>query len=279
MSKKHECEFCKKKFTTKSSMNYHQKNTMYCLQLQDKIPYIVCQFCDKNFSSEKTLKIHSSSCFKKIEANIIEKYEEQIKSLKQQLKQQLEQKDKQLKQKDKIIQNLQDKLENIAVQATKRPTNTTYNNRTQVNNIINKLEILDVATLKDHAEHLTLDHIRKGVRGYVDYALEYPLNNRVLCVDYARCKMKYKDENGNITTDPEMTRLSQKFFESIAERNTTLAMQCVDQLAEDIDPEEKMKIMVDMADAMKNVNQSAVGQKNDFTNDFVKGVCGETIAD
>ena len=32
-----ECSYCKKKFSTKSSLNSHQKTTKYCLKLRDDL--------------------------------------------------------------------------------------------------------------------------------------------------------------------------------------------------------------------------------------------------
>ena len=60
--------------------------------------------------------------------------------------------------------------------------------------------------------NLTLEHIKKEPRGYAEYALEYPLRDRVVCVDYARRKIKFKDSNGNVITDPEMNRLAIYFI-------------------------------------------------------------------
>jgi len=130
---------------------------------------------------------------------------------------------------------------------------------------------------KDTAKHLTIEHLKRGVKGYVEYALNYPLKNKVLCVDYSRRKIKYKDTEGKVQTDPEMTRLSQKFFESIADKNRKLAYDCVQELSDDMDACEKMKIMADMGQLMVDVNQSARGSKTDFTHDFVRGVCSESV--
>ena len=51
-----DCRFCKKIFSTKSSLNNHQKTAKYCLSLQDKYLQITkfnCEFCDKHFTSNK----------------------------------------------------------------------------------------------------------------------------------------------------------------------------------------------------------------------------------
>ena len=66
--------------------------------------------------------------------------------------------------------------------------------------------------LYDNVQHLTIDHIKKGAEGYAEYALEYPLKDKLLCSDFSRRKVKFKDKDGNIITDPEMTNLARKFF-------------------------------------------------------------------
>jgi hypothetical protein len=74
-----------------------------------------------------------------------------------------------------------------------------------------------------------------------------------------------------------MNILSYKFFESIEAKNRELAIQYGQQLAEDMDAEQKMKILVDMSELISSVSQGATGTKSDFTHDFVRGVCSETV--
>lgn len=66
--------------------------------------------------------------------------------------------------------------------------------------------------LLDNVQYLTIEHIKKGAEGYAEYALEYPLKDRLLCSDYSRRKVKFKDNDGNVITDPEMTTLARKFL-------------------------------------------------------------------
>jgi hypothetical protein len=61
----------------------------------------------------------------------------------------------------------------------------------------------------------------KGPEGYAQFALEHPLKDSVICTDFARRKVEYK-EDGSIKTDPEMSVLSSKFFKSIKDRNREL---------------------------------------------------------
>ena len=48
--------------------------------------------------------------------------------------------------------------------------------------------------------------------------MEYPLKDKIVCTDFSRRKLKYKDENGNLIEDPEMIKLSQKLFKAIEEK-------------------------------------------------------------
>ena len=57
-------------------------------------------------------------------------------------------------------------------------------------------------------------------------------SDRVVCTDFSRRKLKYKNENGDIVTDPELTNLSESLFKSIKERNKELAMQYTKELTE-----------------------------------------------
>ena len=284
-----DCKYCKHTFSTKSSLITHQKSAKYCLKIQNTTPKdkYTCEGCKSIFYRVHHLNTHREKCkandvyfdsmhkIKELdnELDIIKKellvsqekclnYEEEILDMKREHKRE--------------IQILQDKLENVAIQAARRPTQTNTYNR-NVNTIIQNMSPLTDENFRDTAEHLTIEHLKQGVKGYVEYALKYPLKNKVLCVDYARRKIKYKDDDGKVKTDPEMTCLSQKFFESIRDKNRVLAADCVQQLSDDMDAVEKMKIMADMGQLMVDVNQSARGSKTDFTHDFVKGVCSESV--
>ena len=60
----HNCNYCQNKFTTKSYLNYHQKNAKYCLDKQggSKGVNFKCEYCKKILSSYKRLKTHYTSC-------------------------------------------------------------------------------------------------------------------------------------------------------------------------------------------------------------------------
>ena len=283
-----ECKFCENNFSSKSSLNTHQKSAKYCLKLQNaKIDaQYQCEGCKTPFARKHHLDYHRKTC-KTISAfydsqRELEEKDKTINDLKEYKSKYLtlleEYNDLKCEHK-RDIQVLQDKLENVAIQAARKPThtNTTYNNRNQINTVIQNLSPVTDNSFNDNTQHLTIEHLKRGVKGYVEYALDYPLKNKVLCVDYSRRKIKYKDSDGNVQTDPEMNKLSKKIFESIEDKNKELAMQYVNKLSDDMDLHEKMKIMIDIGQLMVDVSQSATGQKNDFTHDFVKGVCSESV--
>ena len=171
----------------------------------------------------------------------------------------LSDKNDEIKELKKQIDKLQSKLENVAIKAVSRPT--TVNNTTNtLNAYIQQMDVITDQVFQDNLENFTIEYIKKGAEGFANYALEHPLHNRIACVDYSRKKIKYKDENGNVISDPEMMKLSTKLFSSILTKNKELIKQYVDEVTySSLSPDEKMQIMVDMTDYMFLVNRGADG--------------------
>jgi hypothetical protein len=112
------CEFCKTSFVTKSALLHHQKSAKYCLKIQGiNATKFVCNNCNKSLSDKRVLDAHEEKCGVSEKAkdlqSIVFNLEKQVLSLKQ--------KNKYYKNtiKDLKEQNseLQDKLENIAIQS------------------------------------------------------------------------------------------------------------------------------------------------------------------
>lgn len=270
-----ECPHCTHMFKTNSSLKHHQNTALYCLKIQGvKNNKYMCVECEKTFSSNYNLCVHTVSC-KTSKSSL--KLQEQLTKVEQKLEQYtyiIEQKDNQLKELKNHVKDLEDKLENVAIKAVSRATTT---NKTQINNYIQQLQPLTDQYIEDQVPQLTIEHIRRGAKGYAEYALKHPLNNRLICVDYSRRKIKYKDKDGNLITDPEMGKLSQKLFESIKTRNKTLVMEFAKDLAGTVDPEVQINIMADLGDYIAMVNRGADGEKTDLYHDFVKNVCSQSV--
>ena len=77
--------------------------------------------------------------------------------------------------------------------------------------------------LIENAKFLTIEHILRGPEGYADYALSYPLNDRLIEEDYSNPTfIKYKDRTGDIITDYGGKMLLKMLLESVTERTHEL---------------------------------------------------------
>jgi hypothetical protein len=265
-----ECEHCKKVLSSKYAVAYHMKTAKYCLELRgvNQPDQFVCVHCTKILTTSQRLSSHLLACPKKV-----------THMMKLQHKKELDEKDetiKELKQEyEKKIATLQDKLENIAIKAATKPTTTTKN---KVNNYIQNMQPITDQLFTDNLPNLTIEHVKRGAEGYAQYALEYPLKDRVACVDYSRRKVKYKDHDGNIITDPDMTSLTSKFFKSISERNKDLFKECAREFKEKCDSDSFDKMAL-LAETLAGVNESATGSTSEFSHEFVKEVCKATVSE
>jgi len=243
----------------------HQKRAKYCLSIrnEENNSKFVC-ICSKTYTSKENLEYHQKKC-----------KADEIETLKHTINKISEEKDKQIEKLENTIKDLQTTIEKLATHAISRPTTSTIKN-TQINYIQQMKPVID-DELKDNAQNLTIDHILKGPEGYAQYALEYPLKDRVCCVDYARRKVKFKDPNGNVITDPEMSTLATKFFQSIKDKNNDLIIEYGTKLNEHLG--ERLDDLIEILDIKSGVDNGADGSKTEFYHDFVKNICGKTIVE
>jgi hypothetical protein len=271
-----ECSYCKNTFSSKSVLNNHMKTAKYCLKLQNKEKSVnqdnirKCNGCGKIFTTKFNFQRHIQNCDK------IENMS-QILALKADNKNLIDKLDEKESLIDDLrlqINKLQDKLENIAIKAVQRPT-TTNMNKTQINNYIQKMEPISSEHMLEQSSNLTLEHIQKGASGYAEYALEYPLKERTACVDYSRRKMKFKDKEGNLITDPEMVKLAPMFFNSIKEKSSEIVYSQNDPNMDSVMFETVAKLFNMNAD----VKNGADGIKSEFYHDFIKHVCSGSVVE
>jgi hypothetical protein len=77
--------------------------------------------------------------------------------------------------------------------------------------------------LIENAKFLTIEHILRGPEGYADYALSYPLNDRLIEEEYSNPTfIKYKNRLGDIITDYGGKMLTKMLFDSVRERTYEL---------------------------------------------------------
>jgi hypothetical protein len=288
------CEFCNKNFKSKSNLNNHQKNTKYCLEIQQKENNnFNCLKCHKKFTSKNWLENHIKKCVGSIEKNT---EIDELKVKNKELINTVKIYEIRLKEQKEQIEKLQDQIASIAKTAASKPTHIQNNQR--INQVINNLIPITDEHLKEQVEFLTIDHIKNGVDGYVQYALEFPLKDRIVCTDYSRRKIKYKDVDGNLIDDPEMTKVTQKLFKAIEEKNSILVDDYIKEIQEkynilirnpnnDMNDEETKEFnytgdMI-LAEAFKanaqkrEIKEVANGQKPEIYYEFIKDICSKTV--
>ena len=220
-----ECNFCKKKLSSISSLNNHKLTAKYCLLIQgasDNSKKFQCNYCCKILTSKQQLTKHLNIC-KNIKEKEKEKNTEDVKNLKNQninfenelknkniliklledkIEYQIEEKNKlkkdnlelkeeilklktELKTKDEIYKDEHECLKEIAKQP-KHTSNTT-------NKIVNIQTPFDFNNIefakKIIDEKYNINYILDGQKGMADFAVENML----------------KDENGKfkyVCTDP-----------------------------------------------------------------------------
>jgi hypothetical protein len=225
-----ECEYCNKILKTLSSLKLHQKTTKYCLIKQNKQPAqeYSCKACNTRFTLKSTLQNHLKICkentpekelrreYENREKELISKYEKKIEEQKKVIKELHAEYKKQIDMQNK---DFHDRMQSMAEKAIDKPSTVTKNNTTQ---IINNLLPITNEHLNEQVQFLTKEHVTNGAVGYAKYALEFPLKDRLICTDSSRKKGKYKDSDGNIVSDPEMTSITRKLFSAIKDRNSAL---------------------------------------------------------
>ena len=142
-----ECPFCKKNYSSKSALSYHQRTTKSCLKIQGEIGVskkitFDCTFCAKQLTTKCNLDSHLLICKKKIKYDvkkdtendlkiktikIMEEKQDELEDVSFKLRSEKEELEyelrKALKEKDAKIKELQDKLD----YQEKHPRNKTKN--------------------------------------------------------------------------------------------------------------------------------------------------------
>jgi hypothetical protein len=241
-----ECEFCKKVYSSKSNLTYHKKTTKSCLALREnvKLENYKCSYCEYYCENKNNTKKHETICKSKPKPKSYEilsrDYENAMKMIE----------DLKLQNKD-----LQDRIQSLAEQAiSKHSTSTINKNITTTNQIINNMMPITDEHLQEHIQNLNNVHVQNGASGYAKYALEYPLKDMILCTDFQRRSCRYKDENGNIISDPEMTKITKRLFSAIKERNEKLINE----------------YSVELQAKWKSLNTSSHPDVNEETNDVLE---------
>lgn len=271
------CKYCKKKWQRKYNLEKHQKTAKYCLEIQKNL-------VKKNKSKRnkgKSKISNKTEQFRTIDSND-DKDDSKIicghcgkiftgkfavyNSIKHDKKCIYEKMQQTIADQSSKISALQKKIDEMTMAAINRPTNQTV-----INQKIQNLIPLDMTEMTDQSRYLTIEHIKNGAAGYAKFALEYPLKDRIVCVDYARRKIKFKNEVGELITDPDMANTAINFFQSIKDKNEDLISKYSNELTTNFG--ENGDRIVELLSYKEEVENLASGQKDDFHSDFVKECC------
>lgn len=261
------CIYCKKELSSLSSLNYHQKNTKSCLELQgvttDK--KVKCDFCNVVLSSKTSLQRHVKICKSK-NKNIEDELYDAKKTI-DVLKNTVVELRKQLK-------DYKEDYKELSITAVKRPTTSTKN--IQINNYIKNMSPLLEEDLKSSIPMLTLEHHVKGAEGYAQYAMEFPFKDKIVTVDVARNKITYKNEEGDVIEDVGFKKMMKKLCTVLKDRSFNLSQEHYEKLSETFTEKEMDEF--DFMEAAMAITKYANGRESDFSRDIIKMISkGSTV--
>jgi len=215
-----ECEFCKKLLNSKSALNVHQKNTKYCLKLQGNSQkgQFVCE-CGKDFHNKHHLISHQDVC--RIVNTV---YVQELRNRVNTAEQENIILSSKLSDAFSTIKDLQDRIENITLQAINRPTHQTKNKQ-----IIN-LAPFDLTQDKAKiifANKYTPEYFLQGMKGLARFVSDHIVKTDTgesiyACYDRSRDVFKYKNEAGEYINDIKAVRLVEIIHPAAAEHSRSM---------------------------------------------------------
>ena len=278
-----ECSYCYNSFKTKSSLHAHQQKAKYCLQLRQAVnTEYKCSYCEKILCSKNSQKRHENKCTKQIltkNETIIQNQLNTMISRNKKLIRRLQEKDTKIKNLESHIQKLEDRIDNIAIKSATKPM--TINNRNLFTyNYIQNMQPLVEEDYTNCADKLTFEHIKNGANGYAKYALENPLNNKIVCTDNSRKKVYYKDKNGDVIADPELVTILSKICKAIQARNTELIENSFEELAEQYKKhpsDESSHLLQVYSKYIHSITKGAEGEMDNFLKTIAKIICNNSM--
>ena len=276
-----ECNFCNKMFSSRSSLNAHQKTTKYCLKLQGKIEKnnFKCEFCNKSFTTKQYLSIHGELCNKEIRQIIKEKEKEfeeklKVKEIEHELKQKVKEIEHELKQKNAELKgqliSLKEDHETLK-EIAKQPKNSTTNNTL---NITSSIDFDNIEKIKDVIRNdFNINYAINGQKGIARFVKDKLLKDEngnllYICTDPSRQIFKYKDNKGEIRKDVEAKKLTEYIVDGGIKKKTV-------DVANEWYTEESGNIDMERFDMMMDPQQSILNLKDD-NNSFKKELASIT---
>ena len=116
------CEFCNNSFSSKHILVKHQKNTKYCLKLQQKeyVSTHKCEGCQKTFTTIYDLNIHIKKCKASEHFYTLQKEIDTLENTNKELTLKVSEQEKSITEHKNTIKDLQNTIEKLASQAISR---------------------------------------------------------------------------------------------------------------------------------------------------------------
>ena len=227
-----ECQYCKKKYSTKWNLANHQKTAKYCIKIQkeqnteqnntDTLSYD-CEYCKKSFTSKHRLNKHVENCLEKSNKLLKQKEDEnavlalqlseaqdRIIDLENQLK------TVRLEVENELIKERNDKLETTVEEIAKQPKNQQINNKII---ITTPLDLSSQAVQQAIETNFSHEHLTMGQKGVARFAYDNMLKDeqgklKYICTDPSRQVFQYKNDKGVIQKDVRATKLTKALLEA-----------------------------------------------------------------
>lgn len=226
------CEFCTSTFSRESSLFYHQKHTIKCLDIQGRAhpPKPSCRYCGESYAKPSALSVHEEKCPKK-PTPTEEKLMEELSRTREDLSQAREEVsrlchqildyrllvtslEERLKSSELQLQSSQSQLERrieditqIASKRSKITHNTIYNQSNVSHNTNNHLDLSNTEHIHSKlAEHLDPQTIAQGQVGIARLLVKNILTTDegellYVCTDQDRHIFRYLNHEGKEVKD------------------------------------------------------------------------------
>jgi len=227
MSESMECQFCKKKFTTRNILLQHQKRAKYCLELQGtEQKNFECKYCKKQLSTNERLISHiTSSCKEKKNQENIEKEKKVERNFNEQKKyyeDKLKDKNEYIAKLEGNIAKLEAKLEkfedSILSKTEKKPITTTPSHTTNNTTIVinnNTLNLNDISKMAAFLEQkMDKEVVAGGQKGLAFLLSNTVLKDKYKCVDPSRQNFEFTNELGELERDVKAKKLTNALIKS-----------------------------------------------------------------
>ena len=139
------------------------------------------------------------------------------------------------------------------------------------------MEPLTVDYLQDRSRDLTIEHIKKGSRGYAQFAMEQ-VRDRLQVTDVNRKNIKFKNKDSGVVVDRGMMAFQRMFGRGINKKNQNLISKYIHREVErrnmaGIDEFKIEQEMLPLRKQLCHVAQMADGDQTKIGHDICKIIC------